>query len=37
MTTYKGTAEQDAGIEVNPVAGHIGAEITGVDLSGDLD
>ncbi|WP_210583818.1 TauD/TfdA family dioxygenase [Streptomyces sp. GESEQ-35] len=33
MTTDRATA----GIEVNPVAGHIGAEITGVDLAGDLD
>ncbi|MDQ1073218.1 alpha-ketoglutarate-dependent taurine dioxygenase [Streptomyces canus] len=37
MTTDRGTAEWDAGIEMNPVAGHIGAEITGVDLAGDLD
>ena len=29
--------ERTAGIEVQPVAGHIGAEITGVDLAGDLD
>jgi taurine dioxygenase len=29
--------EQAAGIAVNPVAGYIGAEITGVDLAGDLD
>ncbi|MFJ3285341.1 TauD/TfdA dioxygenase family protein [Streptomyces sp. NPDC086669] len=26
-----------AGIEVKPVAGHIGADITGVDLAGELD
>jgi alpha-ketoglutarate-dependent sulfate ester dioxygenase len=37
MTTDRGTAEQAAGIEVKPVAGHIGAEIAGVDLAGDLD
>lgn len=37
MTTDKNTADWDAGIEVNPVAGHIGAEITGVDLADDLD
>ncbi len=29
--------ERVAGIEVQPVAGHIGAEITGVDLAADLD
>ncbi|MFJ2264094.1 TauD/TfdA dioxygenase family protein [Streptomyces sp. NPDC087844] len=32
MTTDRGTR-----IEVEPVAGHIGAEIAGVDLAGDLD
>ncbi|MEU6366961.1 TauD/TfdA family dioxygenase [Streptomyces sp. NPDC046931] len=32
MTTDSGT-----GVSVRPVAGHIGAEITGVDLAGDLD
>jgi alpha-ketoglutarate-dependent sulfate ester dioxygenase len=40
MTTDRGTAdgtERAAGVEVRPVAGHIGAEITGVDLAGDLD
>ncbi|MBC9729861.1 TauD/TfdA family dioxygenase [Streptomyces sp. TRM68367] len=40
MTTDRATAEgadQAAGIEVRPAAGHIGAEITGVDLAGDLD
>ncbi|MFJ8790685.1 TauD/TfdA dioxygenase family protein [Streptomyces sp. NPDC102462] len=40
MTTDKGTgrqAEPVAGIEVRPVAGHIGAEITGVDLAVGLD
>ncbi|MFD5597925.1 TauD/TfdA family dioxygenase, partial [Streptomyces griseorubiginosus] len=36
MTTDKGTAERDQGVEVNPVAGHIGADITGVDLADDL-
>ncbi|MEV6296991.1 TauD/TfdA family dioxygenase [Streptomyces sp. NPDC051896] len=47
MTTQRATAEQTervegvamkvAGVEVKPVAGHIGAEITGVDLAGPLD
>jgi taurine dioxygenase len=43
MTTDRATAgrtpgtERTPGIEVAPVAGHIGAEITGVDLAGDLD
>jgi taurine dioxygenase len=40
MTTDWGTAgaaEQTAGFEVRPAAGHIGAEITGVDLAGGLD
>ncbi|MFG3659836.1 TauD/TfdA dioxygenase family protein [Streptomyces sp. NPDC047706] len=38
MTTDRAMAGQRAaGIEVNPVAGHIGAEITGVDLAGGLD
>ncbi|MEV0210057.1 TauD/TfdA family dioxygenase [Streptomyces sp. NPDC050788] len=40
MTTQGDTvtdAARAAGIEVQPVAGHIGAEITGVDLAGDLD
>ncbi|GGJ26652.1 TauD/TfdA dioxygenase family protein [Streptomyces brasiliensis] len=40
MTTDRGTtdrAERITGIEVSPVAGHIGAEITGVDLATDLD
>ncbi|MFE0509890.1 TauD/TfdA dioxygenase family protein, partial [Streptomyces sp. NPDC058964] len=41
MTADRGTAdgdgaEQAAGIEVSPVAGHIGAEITGVDLAEEL-
>jgi taurine dioxygenase len=31
------TTDRAAGIEVNPVAGHIGAEITGVDLAGEPD
>jgi taurine dioxygenase len=40
MTDLDGRVERtarEAGIEVNPVAGHIGAEITGVDLAGSLD
>ncbi|MEU1710140.1 TauD/TfdA family dioxygenase [Streptomyces sp. NPDC005706] len=43
MTTHRATAEHTgraaraAGVEVRPVAGHIGAEITGVDLAGPLD
>ncbi|MER6348118.1 TauD/TfdA dioxygenase family protein [Streptomyces sp. NPDC001595] len=36
MTTDR-TSRRTAGVEVNPVAGHIGAEITGVDLADDLD
>ncbi|MGF1425704.1 TauD/TfdA dioxygenase family protein [Kitasatospora sp. LaBMicrA B282] len=32
-----GEAVRAAGVEVNPAAGHIGAEITGVDLTDDLD
>ncbi|MEU3254314.1 TauD/TfdA family dioxygenase [Streptomyces sp. NPDC006997] len=34
---YDGTAAEAAGVEVLPVAGHIGAEVTGVDLAADLD
>ncbi|MER7577243.1 TauD/TfdA family dioxygenase [Streptomyces sp. NPDC126514] len=40
MTRDRATAEgteRAAGIEVKPVAGHIGAEITGVDLAARLD
>ncbi|MCL7428122.1 TauD/TfdA family dioxygenase [Streptomyces sp. YS415] len=40
MTRDRATAEgteRTAGIEVKPVAGHIGAEITGVDLAARLD
>ncbi|MGW0284504.1 TauD/TfdA dioxygenase family protein [Streptomyces sp. NPDC003236] len=43
MTTHRttaehtGQAERTGGVEVHPVAGHIGAEITGVDLAGPLD
>lgn len=40
MTTHtSGTDETapDAGLDVRPVAGHIGAEIGGVDLAGELD
>ncbi|MER6463252.1 TauD/TfdA family dioxygenase [Streptomyces sp. NPDC001228] len=40
MTTDRGTAGRTrgaGGAEVRPVAGHIGAEITGVDLGGGLD
>jgi taurine dioxygenase len=35
--TVDGMAERAAGVEVNPAAGHIGAEIAGVDLAGDLN
>uniref|UniRef100_UPI001ABF7FD5 TauD/TfdA dioxygenase family protein n=1 Tax=Streptomyces carpinensis TaxID=66369 RepID=UPI001ABF7FD5 len=35
--TGTGGGRRTGGIEVEPVAGHIGAEITGVDLAGDLD
>ncbi|MEV6118757.1 TauD/TfdA family dioxygenase [Streptomyces sp. NPDC052109] len=40
MTTHRATADRTArveGVEVRPVAGHIGAEITGADLAGPLD
>ncbi|MGW4567352.1 TauD/TfdA dioxygenase family protein [Streptomyces sp. NPDC004561] len=40
MTTDRAAAdrpERVAGVEVRPVAGHIGAEITGADLAGPLD
>ncbi|MFE9353067.1 TauD/TfdA dioxygenase family protein [Streptomyces olivaceoviridis] len=40
MTTDRATADGTghvAGVEVRPVAGHIGAEITGVDLAEPLD
>ncbi|MFF4984037.1 TauD/TfdA dioxygenase family protein [Streptomyces sp. NPDC001046] len=40
MTTDSRTTDEtaaEAGIEVRPVAGHIGAEIGGVDLADDLD
>ncbi|MYR64011.1 TauD/TfdA family dioxygenase, partial [Streptomyces sp. SID625] len=39
MTTHTDTADGTAagGLEVRPVAGHIGAEITGVDLAAGLD
>ncbi|TVZ76053.1 TauD/TfdA family dioxygenase [Streptomyces sp. BK340] len=40
MTTHRDTAERAdrvKGVEVHPTAGHIGAEITGVDLAGPLD
>ncbi|MGP2439499.1 TauD/TfdA dioxygenase family protein [Streptomyces sp. JW3] len=39
MTTDRAerAAQATAGIEVRPAAGHIGADLTGVDLAGDLD
>ncbi|MFZ4191498.1 TauD/TfdA dioxygenase family protein, partial [Streptomyces pseudogriseolus] len=40
MTTDSrpGTGREHTGtVEVHPAAGHIGADITGVDLAGDLD
>ncbi len=40
MTTDRDGAadgERTGSVEVRPVAGHIGADITGVDLAGDLD
>ncbi|MGW0498741.1 TauD/TfdA dioxygenase family protein [Streptomyces sp. NPDC003007] len=40
MTTDSGMTDEAArraGVEVKPVAGYIGAEISGVDLAGDLD
>ncbi|GGV29666.1 taurine dioxygenase [Streptomyces filipinensis] len=40
MTTHRATADQTRraqGARVRPVAGHIGAEISGVDLAGPLD
>ncbi|WP_432156977.1 TauD/TfdA dioxygenase family protein [Streptomyces sp. bgisy153] len=37
MTTDRETAEEPTALEVRPAAGHIGAEIGGVDLAGPLD
>ncbi|MFB8775955.1 TauD/TfdA dioxygenase family protein [Streptomyces broussonetiae] len=34
---YDQTAARAAGVEVRPVAGHIGAEVTGLDLAAGLD
>lgn len=40
MTTHRATVDQQEhtqGVRVLPLAGHTGAEITGVDLAGPLD
>ena len=37
ITTYSNAADKQSPLDIKPVAGNIGAEIRGVQLSGDLD